>query len=509
MRSAMTAGPALAVGVPPAQAREVSPMGRITVRRARRAQETWAARSLDDKLAVVRRFRRHLADAPAPWLEALGRGGTRSQAESLSAELIPLADACRFLERRAKGILGSRRLGAPGRPLWLAGTKARVHREPLGLVLVIGAANYPLLLPGVQVLQAIVAGNGVLLKPGRGGGYAAQLLVSELRRAGLDEDLVTVLGEAPEAAAEAISIGVDKVLLTGSAVTGRRVMAQLAEQLTPSTMELSGCDPIFVRDDADLDLVADAVRFGLTLNDGATCIAPRRLYVGRGRADRLESALARALEGSAVVHLETPVLARARDLVRQALAGGARVVVGSEPNGKGFRPTVLADVPDGAEVLRSDLFAPLLSVVRVGGDEEALAHHARCPYALGASVFGASAGTRAFADRVRAGIVVVNDLIVPTADPRVPFGGRGNSGFGVTRGAEGLLDLTAPKVVTERLGAGHPHFEKPVGGEERLFRGYLKAAHGSGWRQRLVALADAGRSARQMRRKSRSKEETA
>ena len=454
-----------------------------------------------ERLAVVRRFRRRLADEPRPFLDALGAVAGRSSAESLTAELIPLADACRFLERRAGELLRPRRLGPRGRPLWLAGSRTGLRREPLGLVLVIGAANYPLLLPGVQVLQALVAGNAVLLKPGRGGAPSARLLAERLIEAGLDGRLVQVLGETPQAATTAISTGVDKVVLTGSAETGRSVLTQLAGRLTPATMELSGCDPVFVRDDADLELVASAVRFGLSFNDSATCIAPRRLYIGRDLAPDLEGRLASVLEDVPAAKLDSPVHDRARALVREALAGGARLVAGGSGEGNAFPPTVLADVPEDAGILSSDIFAPLLSLVRVDGDDEALEKAARCRYALGATVFGESAGALELSERIRAGLVVVNDMIVPSADPRIAFGGRGESGFGVTRGAEGLLEMTAPKVVMERKGRSRPHLRPLVGGEEGLFLGYLRAAHGSGWKARLAALEAVGRSGKEIGKK--------
>ncbi len=107
------------------------------------------------------------------------------------------------------------------------------------------------------------------------------------------------------------------------------------------------------------------------------------------------------------------------------------------------------------------LFAPVAALIVVDGIEAALAEATACPYALSASVFGPRGAALAMAARVRAGSVVVNDIVVPTADPRVPFGGRGASGFGVTRGAEGLLGMTAIKAVSVRHGRFRPHLHPP------------------------------------------------
>lgn len=406
---------------------------------ARAAQAQWAARPLRERLRVIRALRHRIAAGARDLARAAG--ADRPEAEVLSAEIVPLAEACRFLEREAPRLLATRRLGAAGRPAWLAGVEAEVRREPVGLVLVIAPSNNLVFLPGTQTAQALAAGNAVLWKPGRNGLAAARVFAALAAEAGLPAGLLTVLGEAPEAAREAIAAGVDKVLFTGASSTGREVLAGLAHRLTPAALELSGCDALFVLPGADLDRVARAVRFGVTLNGGATCIAPRRIFVPHALAPALEEKLRRLDE----------------DL---------------------FAPG----------------FAPGVSLIRVAGPEEALEAAAASPYALGASIFGPEEAAFAFAARVRAGSVVVNDLIVPTADPRLPFGGRGESGYGVTRGAEGLLELTVLKTVSVRRGRRLPHLEEPHSRDAELFRAYLTLVHAGGLRARLRGAADLMRS---------------
>ena len=189
----------------------------------------WAATPLRDRLEVIRWFRQQLAQIPA-------------DAETLVAQILPLCDACRFLERVAEKILAPRVLPADGRPFWLRDVEIKTYREPHGVVLIIAPSNYPYFLPGVQMLQALAAGNTVILKPGNGGLPAARTLVSLL-----PEGLVEISEEVPAYG------GVDKVILTGKAETGEAVLADLAPHLIPATMELSGDDPVFVLKDADLD----------------------------------------------------------------------------------------------------------------------------------------------------------------------------------------------------------------------------------------------------------------
>jgi acyl-CoA reductase-like NAD-dependent aldehyde dehydrogenase len=454
---------------------------------ARQAQPAWAATPLRERLYVIRRTR-HAIASRASELATAAVGLRRSTAaDALVAEVLPLADSCRFLEREAEGLLAPRRPSARSRPLWLRGVSIEVRREPLGVILLLGPSNYPLLLPSVQALQALAAGNAVILKPGRGGLPAAVAMAQVFEAAGLDVRLFRVLPEAPDGAHAAIATGVDKVLLTGSAETGAAVLAELAPHLTPATLELSGCDAAFVREDADLELAARALAFSLRLNAGATCIAPRRVFVARAVMPALEARLV-ALLGEVSPHdVEPASTASLPVLVAEALQQGARLLSGRLLPDRVLAPIVLTDASPAMRLLQEDVFAPLLSLVGVCDDDEALSAAARCPYALGVTIFGAEVSALALAGRVHAGVVVANDVIVPTADPRLPFGGRGRSGFGVTRGAEGLLELTAVKAIAVRRGTWRPHLDGSDPGDGALFQAYIAAAHGGSLTRRADA----------------------
>jgi acyl-CoA reductase-like NAD-dependent aldehyde dehydrogenase len=464
---------------------------------ARRAQRAWAALTLRERLRVLRRFRHHAARQAETLAQASASSRSRPLAETLTAEVLPLLDACRFLERRAATVLAPRRAGWRGRPLWLTDTAAEVRREPWGVVLLIGPGNYPLLLPGVQALQALAAGNAVVLKPGSGGRPAALALADLLQRAGLDPALCPVLEESPAAAEAALRAGVDKVLLTGSASTGRAVLGRLAETLTPAAVELSGVDAALVRADADPDLAARAVAFGLRLNAGATCIAPRRLVVHRAVAEVFREKLRAALAETEPVPLAPGRLGALTPALQEALRGEARLLAGSVENPDAWRGPLLVEVPAESPLWRADWFVPLALLRVVDDDAAALRVANDSPFALGASIFTRDLpAARALAGELRAGVVTVNDLIVPTADPRLPFGGRGHSGFGVTRGAEGLLELTTPKVVATRRGRWRPHYEPTPAEQVPLLAALLRLLHGGGVADRLRALGDLLRAGR-------------
>lgn len=469
---------------------------------ARIAQARWSRTPLVQRLKLVPTLRRLIAEHAALLAEASASERQRPALESLTAEVLPLAEACRFLERNAQKILATQRLGTRGLPLWLAGVRSEIHREPFGVVLIIGPGNYPLLLPGVQLIQSLVAGNAVLLKPGPGGITAARALRELIVRAGFDSQLVALLPESSEAARVAILARPDKVLFTGSAATGEKVLAQLAPHLIPATLELSGCDAVIIREDADLDLAVKALVFGLTLNAGATCMSPKRVFVPRSLATELEGRLAYAFCGSRPKEVRsssgrgpsllTSVAAEHRiALLEDAIARGAHFILGETHDDSAItRPIILAGVSPDSRLLRDDLFAPVVSIVTVADDHEAILRANDCPFALTVGIFSRDeVAARLLAEQIGAGVVTVNDLILPTADARLPFGGRRRSGFGVTRGADGLLELTTPKVVTVSRSKFRPAFEPPQPGDEQMFTAYLQFTHGLGLKMRWAALA--------------------
>jgi aldehyde dehydrogenase (NAD+) len=155
-----------------------------------------------------------------------------------------------------------------------------VHRKPFGVVLIVGPSNYPLFIPAVQMLHALVAGNAVLIKPAPDSTQPlAYFLEHVLSRSGIPCDLVQLLPETVEAAHDAVRCGIDKAIFTGSSANGRDFLGHLAHQNTPSIMELSGADAVFVRSDADVELTAKAIAFGASLNGGNTCMAPHAILV--------------------------------------------------------------------------------------------------------------------------------------------------------------------------------------------------------------------------------------
>src|SRR5262249_19581292 len=211
------------------------------------------------------------------------------------------------------------------RPLWLFGERDTVYRRPRGVVGIIGTWNYPLFLNGTQMVQALVAGNAVLWKPSEAAPASATALYTLMQRAGFPAELCPMLDATREAGQALTNAAVNHVVFTGSAATGRAIARKLGERLISSTLELSGCDALFVLEDADVPLAARAAWFGATLNRGQTCLAVRRAFVQRPVYTAFCEALSELASRASPVHLTLPAQARlAEQLVHDALAGGGR-----------------------------------------------------------------------------------------------------------------------------------------------------------------------------------------
>ncbi len=461
-----------------------------TVHRCRQAQEAWAALSAGERLRPVRTLRRLLVRDQEKLCQAVQADIGKPGDDALASEVLPVAAACKFLVRNAARLLRPHGVAWRQLPLWLMGQKDQVHRRPRGLVGIIGTWNYPIFLNGTQLLHALTAGNGVLWKPSEVAPQSAAALAELFREAGYPDDLLQVLPATREAGRDLAEADVDHIVFTGSSGTGRKLAETLGRRLVSSTLELSGLDAMFVLDDADTGLAARAAWFGANVNNGQTCIAVRRAFVHRAVYPAFTEALKPlAATGKPMRLALEPQVRQAERLVEEAVGEGARLL-GFPARDRALAadealPAVLLDVRPEMAVCREASFAPLLAVLPYDDLEEAVRMNDRCTYGLAASVFSANVSrAQQLAGRVRAGMVTVNDVVVPTAHPATPFGGVGESGWGVTQGEAGLLEMTVPQVVSVRGGRFRPHYDQAVGKmpiSRMALQGMLEMSHGHGF----------------------------
>jgi acyl-CoA reductase-like NAD-dependent aldehyde dehydrogenase len=457
---------------------------------ARQAQSAWAARSIRERLRPVRELRHLLVEQADSVCAAVAEDLGKSIPETL-AELSSVADACKFLQKRARALLAPRWESRRTRPFAYFGQRDVTFRRPRGVVGIIGTWNYPIFLNGVQLLQALTAGNAVLWKPSEVAPRAARAVAALFEKAGFPKGLLHTLSATREAGPLLLEADIDHLVFTGSVSTGRVIAEKLGRRLISSTLELSGCDAAFVLEDADLDLTARAVWFGTILNRGQTCLAVRRVFVPRSRYRDLIELLRPLAESAPPVKLALASQAtQAERLVREAVEQGATLLGQLEVVGDQCRPVLVLDARPDLALLREALFAPIAAVLPYNDLEQALAVDGTCPFGLGASIFTASRRrAEELAGRLRVGAVTINDVIVPTARPETAFGGRKDSGWGVTQGAEGLLEMTVPQVVSFKSGRFRPHFDMPSGGTSAtMIRGLLEMGHARSFWTRCKAL---------------------
>jgi aldehyde dehydrogenase (NAD+) len=453
---------------------------------SRQAQVAWGATPIAERLKVLRRFRQEFGRTSAQVVDAIPRELVRSRADSYGAEVLPVLAACRFLEKQAARILKPRKLGTTIFPFWMAGIGGIVEREPLGVVLVIAAANYPLFLAGVQTLQALAAGNAVVWKPGRNAQPLVETFREAFARAGLPEGVLRVTDDSVEAATRELLAHPDKVVFTGSGDVGREVLRLTAQQAIPAVTELSGCDAVIVLPSADMDKVIEALAFGMRLNGSSTCMAPRRLFLVGSVPDDFTTRLRERFAAMEGIDIAPRTREQLRAMMAEAEQQGATIC--GDVRSTSLKPVLILNGRPEMRIAQADIFAPVITVLYARDSDDVVLQDRHCPFGLAASIFGEEREALELGRRLTVGNVVVNDVMVPTVDPRVTFGGRRGSGFGTTRGVEGLLEMTATKTTLVRKGSSTLQYQETTEVHEELFRSAIALSHGATLRERFAGL---------------------
>ena len=335
--------------------------------------------------------------------------------------------------------------------------KSRLIPEPVGVVLVIAPWNYPIHLLLVPVAGAIAAGNAVVMKPSEVTTTTSALLASLVPKYLDTSAIALVEGGVPETT-DLLEQHFDHIFYTGNGTVGRIVMAAAVKNLTPVTLELGGKSPVIIDASANLRVAARRIAWGKWLNAGQTCIAPDYVMVNSSVRDGFVDELGKAIteffgeepkESESYGRIVSPNhFARV-----SALMEGGTAVIGGETDAatRYIAPTVLLDVHPDAQIMKEEIFGPLLPIVDVASTDEAIAHINANPHPLALYVF---TGDKRVAvdviDRTTAGGVTVNGTIMHFSNPNLPFGGIGESGMGGYHGLSGVRLFQHMKPVLTR-----------------------------------------------------------
>lgn len=429
--------------------------------RARAAQAEWAKRSIEDRCAMMSTLQREILKARDVLADAVVRESGKPRAEALFADVFVALDSAVYFAKN--GAESLRPETVSHHSLAAKAKTGTLYYEPLGVLGIISSWNYPLAIPVSQIVAGLAAGNAVVCKTSDFTPECGGLIEKLFRDAGFPADLVTVLQGSGEVGQALIEARPDKLFFTGSVFTGKHVAEACARHLIPSVLELGGKDAMIVLRDANLDVTASAAVWGSYTNCGQVCLSVERLFVEESIADEL---IRRCVEKTEKLRLgpgsdpATDVgplirpqhVQRMSDLLADAVSRGAKIVCGGKPRAdlgpNFFEPTILTGVDHSMKLFQDETFGPVMAIQIVKDEEEAIRLANDTEFSLAASVWTGDAGRgKSIARRLRAGTVLVNDVLTGFAIAEAPHGGCGLSGWGRTHGKAGLREMVYVKYV--------------------------------------------------------------
>ena len=336
-----------------------------------------------------------------------------------------------------------------------------VSQRPVGPCFFITPWNFPLAMATRKIAPALAAGCTVVVKPAELTPLTTLLFVQILADAGLPAGVVNVVTTSASGAVSAPIIAdprLRKLSFTGSTPVGRKLIAQAAENVLRVSMELGGNAPFLVFDDADLDAAVDGAMLAKFRNIGEACTAANRFIVQRGVADEFARRVTERVTALAIGRgtqdgvqigplIDDRAVQKAHDLVTDATGRGARLLAGGsaiEGEGSFFEPTVIADVPAGSDILREEIFGPVLAIAPFDTEDDAVRLANDTEYGLVSYVYTTDlARGQRMIDRLETGMMGLNAGVVSNA--AAPFGGVKQSGLGREGGAEGIHEFLSTK----------------------------------------------------------------
>jgi len=437
----------------PVDATPADSIARI-VARARDAQALWAAKPLSERMDAIYKVKDRILDAGEQIAMVLRSECGKPAGEAWTAEVIPNADLV------VHWIDGIEEALAPEEILLDAmtypGKSGAIHAVARGVIALITPWNFPVAIPLRTIVPALLAGNAIVFKPSEHSPRAGAL-IGKLFEGLLPPDVLTVVQGAGDVGAALVESKPDLIVFTGSVPTGRRIAEAAARSLVPVSLELGGKDAAIVLEDADLERTARGIVWGAFNNAGQNCASVERVYVVEKIATPLVekmTQLTKALRlGEDVGPLTTKAqLETVQRHVNEARDAGAKIICGGNATGVGllYEPT-LVRIDEGEErypLMTEETFGPVLPVVVVKDEEEAIRRANASRFGLTASIWTKKTSRgEAIADRMRAGVVTINNHGFTAAIAAAPWSGVGESGFGVTNSKHALREFTRPRFV--------------------------------------------------------------
>ncbi|XP_058531922.1 aldehyde dehydrogenase family 3 member A2 isoform X1 [Ochotona princeps] len=408
------------------------------VERVRQAFRSGRSRPLRFRLQQLEALRKMVQEREKDILGAIAADLCKSEFNAYSQEVIAILGEIDFMLRNLPEWITAQPVK---KNLFTMLDEAYIQAEPLGVVLIIGAWNYPFVLTMQPLIGAIAAGNAVIVKPSELSENTAKVLAKLLPQY-LDQDLYTVINGGVQETTELLKQRFDHILYTGNAAVGKIVMEAAAKHLTPVTLELGGKSPCYVDRDCDLDTVCRRITWGKYMNSGQTCIAPDYILCEAQLQDQIVQKIKETVKEFYGENIkESPDYERIINLRHfkriQSLLEGQKIAFGGETDEatRYIAPTVLTDVDPKSKVMQEEIFGPVLPIVPVKNADEAIHFINEREKPLALYVFSHNDKLiKRMINETSSGGVVGNDVIMHFTLNSLPFGGVGYSGMGAYHG---------------------------------------------------------------------------
>lgn len=418
------------------------------------------APSYEDRRSVLLKLKKSLIDNEQAVYDAMKEDyGYRSEFDSLIADVLPSVAGINYaLKNLKKWMKPSKRHAG----LMLAPSKVMVHYQPLGVVGVITPWNFPFFLALGPAVQALAAGNRVMIKMSEFTPHTNQMIRKVVEP--ISEHVVIIEGEANMGAAFS-AVPWDHLIFTGSAAVGKHVAHAAADNLTPITLELGGKSPTIIGEDSKMEIAVDALIVGKSINSGQICVAPDYVFVPEKREKEfVETFIQRYreyhLEGdntNTQTHIVTDrQFARLERFLENATAKGAEihpVKERQEGDGRLIYPHLVTKATEDMDVLKEEIFGSILPVISYKKIDEVIRYINERPRPLALYIMSTDKGLiNNLIHNTHSGGVAINDTAMHVAADDAPFGGVGNSGIGHYHGHEGFLTFSKAKTVLSSSG---------------------------------------------------------
>lgn len=420
-----------------------------TVEKSRKAFDSWRHSSLEERKEYLSKIRRVILEDLDPIVKEIAEGTGKADSEVIMSDILPTLEIIKYYEENGKQILSKEQRKTPR---IFINNSSHVEYKPIGVVLVISPWNFPLQLSLVPAITALAAGNTVILKPSSKTSFIGETIGRIIKKAGFPENVLQVVQGKGDKAQQLIKQKPDKIFLTGSVSTGKKVMKAASENLIPVELELGGKDPMIIFEDADLERAAGAAVYGAFANAGQFCVSIERLYLQESihdefiekvleKTNKLRIGKGKNADVGAIISEEQIQFIEGQ--IDDAVKKGAKLLTKRKRQGLFLYPQVIVNANHEMRVMTEETFGPVLPIMKFKNEEQAIQLANDSDYGLNSSIWTKDIEK---AERVvralETGNAYINDVIKNIGNPYLPFGGAKNSGIGMYHGPEGLKSMS-------------------------------------------------------------------